>query len=119
MGLLALGTPLDWPETKPLAEHIRYHGITQFLYTWDRWKDRTGKGLLWGDEVRYKTRPTYLCVFLNSHGLMCFFQIEYMVVAFDDDKKAALLSLRQTEILRKLQSVTLDPGLEKFKPKGW
>lgn len=51
MGLLALGTPLDWPETEPLAEHIRSHGITQFLYTWDRWKDRTGKGLLWGDEV--------------------------------------------------------------------
>jgi glutamate--cysteine ligase catalytic subunit len=43
MGLLALG--------KPLAEHIRYHGITQFLHTWDRWKDITGKGLLWGDEV--------------------------------------------------------------------
>jgi len=21
------------------------------LNTWDRWKDRTGKGLLWGDEV--------------------------------------------------------------------
>lgn len=51
MGLLALGTPLDWPETKPLAEHIRNHGITQFLHTWDQWKDRTGKGLLWGDEV--------------------------------------------------------------------
>jgi len=51
MGLLALGTPLDWPETKPLAEHIRTHGITQFLHTWDQWKDNTGKGLLWGDEV--------------------------------------------------------------------
>jgi glutamate--cysteine ligase catalytic subunit len=51
MGLLALGTPLNWEETKPLAEHIRYHGITQFLNTWNRWKDVTGKGLLWGDEV--------------------------------------------------------------------
>jgi glutamate--cysteine ligase catalytic subunit len=51
MGLLALGTPLNWEETKPLAEHIRYHGITQFLNTWNRWKDITGKGLLWGDEV--------------------------------------------------------------------
>lgn len=54
MGLLALGTPLNWEETKPLAEHIRYHGITQFLNTWDRWKDITGKGLLWGDEVSFK-----------------------------------------------------------------
>jgi glutamate--cysteine ligase catalytic subunit len=51
MGLLALGTPLDWPETKPLAEHIRNHGITQFLHTWRRWKDSSGEGLLWGDEV--------------------------------------------------------------------
>lgn len=93
MGLLALGTPLDWPETKPLAEHIRYHGITQFLHTWNRWKDRTGKGLLWGDEI------------------------EYMVVACDDEAKTAMLSLRQTEILQKLQSATLDPKLEKYKPK--
>jgi hypothetical protein len=46
-------------------------------------------------------------------------QIEYMVVSFDDEKKRALLSLRQTEILMKLQSVTLDPGLEKYKPKKW
>ncbi|KAK1925719.1 glutamate-cysteine ligase-domain-containing protein [Papiliotrema laurentii] len=93
MGLLALGTPLDWPETKPLAEHIRYHGITQFLHTWKRWKDVSGKGLLWGDEI------------------------EYMVVACDDEAKKALLSLRQTEILQKLQSVTLDPKLERYKPK--
>jgi len=57
MGLLALGTPLDWPETKPLAEHIRTHGITQFLHTWDQWKDRTGKGLLWGDEVSWVCFP--------------------------------------------------------------
>jgi glutamate--cysteine ligase catalytic subunit len=42
-----------------------------------------------------------------------------MVVAFDDEKKAAYLSLRQTEILQKLQSVTLDPALEKIKPAGW
>ncbi|KAL7420624.1 glutamate--cysteine ligase [Cryptotrichosporon argae] len=94
MGLLALGTPLDWPATKPLAEHIRAHGITQFLHTWDRWKDRSGKGLLWGDEI------------------------EYMVVTFDDATKAARLSLRQTEILKKLQTATLDPKLEAFKPEG-
>ncbi|WVQ84399.1 hypothetical protein IAT38_006551 [Cryptococcus sp. DSM 104549] len=94
MGLLALGTPLTWDETKPLAEHIREHGITQFLNTWDRWKDKTGKGLLWGDEI------------------------EYMVASFDDENKVARLSLRQTEILEKLQAVTLDPALDKYKPAG-
>ena len=42
-----------------------------------------------------------------------------MIVSFDDPHKAALLSLRQTEILQKLQSVTLDPKLELYKPKEW
>ena len=52
MGLLALGTPLEWEEAKKYADHVRYHGITQFLNTWDRYKDRCGDKLLWGDEVR-------------------------------------------------------------------
>ena len=42
-----------------------------------------------------------------------------MVVACDDEKKKAMLSLRQTEILQKLQSATLDPKLEKHKPAEW
>ena len=113
MGLLALGTPLDWPETKPLAEHIRSHGITQFLNTWDRWKDRTGKGLLWGDEVRGASALT------GGKLSSADSQIEYMVVACDDEAKKAMLSLRQSEILQKLQSVTLDHKLEKYKPKEW
>lgn len=46
-------------------------------------------------------------------------QIEYIVVNSDKENKTAHLSLRQTEILQKLQSVTLDPKLEKYKPKGW
>jgi glutamate--cysteine ligase catalytic subunit len=51
MGLLSLGTPLDWEQAKPFAGHVRSHGLTQFLYTWDRLKDRFGDELLWGDEV--------------------------------------------------------------------
>ncbi|KAH9942460.1 glutamate-cysteine ligase catalytic subunit [Epithele typhae] len=84
MGLLYLGTPLTWDETKPYADHVRTHGITQFLHIWDRLKDRHGDELLWGDEV------------------------EYMVAAFDDQDKNAKLSLRQTEILAKLQAITDD-----------
>jgi len=42
-----------------------------------------------------------------------------MVVACDDANKKALLSLRQTEILQKLQGATLDPKLEKYKPAEW
>ena len=51
MGLLSLGTPLTWEEAKQFADHVRHHGITQFLHTWDRLKDRYGDELLWGDEV--------------------------------------------------------------------
>lgn len=52
MGLLStLGTPLPWDKAKHFAEHVRRHGITQFLSTWDRLKDRYGDELMWGDEV--------------------------------------------------------------------
>lgn len=84
MGLLSLGTPLSWPETKALADHVRDHGITQFLYTWDRWAGRKGEPLLWGDEI------------------------EYIVVSLQDEKKRASLSLRQSEILEELKNVVLD-----------
>ncbi|KAH9992488.1 glutamate-cysteine ligase catalytic subunit [Russula vinacea] len=83
MGLLSLGTPLDWEQAKPFAEHVRSHGITQFLNTWDRLKGRFGDELLWGDEV-----------------------IEYMIVQLDSDSKDAVLSLCQTDILAKLQNPT-------------
>ncbi|KAF7298226.1 Glutamate-cysteine ligase catalytic subunit [Mycena chlorophos] len=81
MGLLYLGTPMDWHDAKQHADHVRFHGITQFLHIWDKLKDRHGDELLWGDEV------------------------EYMVVAIDDKNKSAVLSLRQTEILAKLSSI--------------
>jgi glutamate--cysteine ligase catalytic subunit len=51
MGLLASGTALEWDEAKKYANHVREHGITQFLHIWDRLKDRTGDEFLWGDEV--------------------------------------------------------------------
>ncbi|EJD02940.1 glutamate-cysteine ligase catalytic subunit [Fomitiporia mediterranea MF3/22] len=84
MGLLSLGTPLPWDEAKKYAEHVRSHGIAQFLHTWHRTKDRHGDELLWGDEV------------------------EYMVVAFDEVERNAKLSLRQSEILAKLGSICND-----------
>ncbi|KAF5370723.1 hypothetical protein D9758_001829 [Tetrapyrgos nigripes] len=84
MGLLYLGTPLAWDEAKKYADHVRAHGITQFLHIWDRVKDKNGDELLWGDEV------------------------EYMVVSFDNEEKNAKLSLRQTEILAKLSAIVDD-----------
>jgi glutamate--cysteine ligase catalytic subunit len=117
MGLLSLGTPLDWPETKKLANHIRHHGITQFLYTWDRWVGKKGEPLLWGDEVGFSlgvrsanprriSDPLLSLDLLNARWVIV--QIEYMVISLDEMNRRALLSLRQSEILEELQSVVLD-----------
>ncbi|KAK9459996.1 glutamate-cysteine ligase-domain-containing protein [Lipomyces oligophaga] len=78
MGLLSLGTPLPWSEQK-YSDHVRQHGIQQFLHIWKNTKDTKGNLLLWGDEV------------------------EYMVVSLDDKNKRALLSLRQAQILKALE----------------
>src|SRR5260221_12313704 len=51
MGLLSLGTPLHWDQAKNFSEHVRSHGIDQFVNTWLRLKDWHGDELLWGDEV--------------------------------------------------------------------
>ncbi|RDX47958.1 glutamate-cysteine ligase catalytic subunit [Lentinus brumalis] len=88
MGLLFLGTPLAWDEARQYADHVRTHGITQFLHIWDRLKDRCGDELLWGDEI------------------------EYMVALFDNQERNVKLSLRQTEILAKLQAIVSDIASE-------
>lgn len=51
MGLLTEGSPLSWEETKGLANHVRKHGITQFIHLYRRLKDRKDDVLKWGDEV--------------------------------------------------------------------
>ncbi|KAH7108152.1 glutamate-cysteine ligase catalytic subunit [Auriculariales sp. MPI-PUGE-AT-0066] len=84
MGLLSLGTALTWEDAKKYADHVRDHGITQLLHTWDRLKDRSGDELLWGDEV------------------------EYIILSLDRERKRALLSLRQSEILPALAASMQD-----------
>lgn len=51
MGLLSEGTPLSWPETKKHADHVREHGIKQFINQFHQLKGRQGDCLKWGDEV--------------------------------------------------------------------
>uniref|UniRef100_A0A1B0AX38 Glutamate--cysteine ligase n=1 Tax=Glossina palpalis gambiensis TaxID=67801 RepID=A0A1B0AX38_9MUSC len=78
MGLLSEGSPLSWEETKALAEHVREHGVQQFINLYHRLKDRQGDVLKWGDEV------------------------EYIIVKFDDQQKVARVSLKARELLAKL-----------------
>ncbi|RDW62582.1 putative glutamate-cysteine ligase protein [Coleophoma crateriformis] len=78
MGLLALGTPLDWPEAKQNANQVREWGIQQLLAIWNRAKGKERDALLWGDEV------------------------EYLVVTYSESEPIVKLSLRQADILTAL-----------------
>ena len=51
MGLLSIGEPLSWPETKSYAEYIREHGIKQFINLYNLCKTKTSEVLKFGDEV--------------------------------------------------------------------
>lgn len=53
MGLLSLGTPLPWSEAKEFADHVRKHGIEQFLNIYHHQKNVQKQCLLWGDEVKF------------------------------------------------------------------
>lgn len=52
MGLLSVGTPLDWEEAKQYADHVRTQGIQQFISIYHKLKGRVNDCLKWGDEVR-------------------------------------------------------------------
>ncbi|KAF2786311.1 glutamate-cysteine ligase [Melanomma pulvis-pyrius CBS 109.77] len=78
MGLLAIGTPLEWSEAKKVSSHVRSWGIEQLLAIWRNAKGKERDALLWGDEV------------------------EYLVVCYDQDNRKVRLSLRQADILAAL-----------------
>lgn len=68
MGLLTQGSPLNWEETKKYADHIRKHGIIQFLNIYNKVKERQKDVLKWGDEVRnelgYAAAPAAVCLLM-------------------------------------------------------
>uniref|UniRef100_A0A8C7XYD5 Glutamate--cysteine ligase n=1 Tax=Oryzias sinensis TaxID=183150 RepID=A0A8C7XYD5_9TELE len=79
MGLLSQGSPLNWEESKKYANHIRKHGIIQFVNIYNKVKERQKDVLKWGDEV------------------------EYMLMELDDKDEKARLVLNGGEILDTLQ----------------
>jgi hypothetical protein len=52
-GLLKVGVPKTWDESKKNLGYIRSAGIRQFISTYNRVKDLKGDELLWGDEIEY------------------------------------------------------------------
>ena len=79
MGLLSEGHPLSWEETKANADHVRKHGVQQFIHLYRKLETRKGDVLKWGDEV------------------------EYVLVILDHEKKTCKLLLKAEELLAKLQ----------------
>lgn len=79
MGLLTVGTPMTWEETKKYAHLIREKGIKQFLNVHKKLKDRKNDCLKWGDEV------------------------EFILVKFDHKEKKCQLLLKANELLPILQ----------------
>lgn len=53
VGLLKVGVPKTWDESKKDLGYIRKAGIRQFISTYNRVKDLKGDELLWGDEIEY------------------------------------------------------------------
>ena len=53
MGLLALGTPLDWEDSLPYIEKVKANGITQLLNILEKADEIKDKPYLWGDELEY------------------------------------------------------------------
>ncbi|TID29679.1 hypothetical protein CANINC_001798 [Pichia inconspicua] len=78
MGLLSLGTPLHWNDSKKLADHVRSNGITQLINSHTISKDRDNDKFFWGDEI------------------------EYMMVLIDEDNKRVKLAIDHDWVLESL-----------------
>ncbi|QEL59792.1 hypothetical protein CJJ09_001878 [Candidozyma auris] len=75
MGLLSLGTPLDWHESRKHNEHVRENGIEQLINIFKQHGKRQNDHFYWGDEV------------------------EYMLVDIDSSNKTAKLAIDRDSIL--------------------
>lgn len=75
MGLLSLGTPLDWHELRKHNEHVRENGIEQLINIFKQHGKRQKDHFYWGDEV------------------------EYMLVDIDSSNKTAKLAIDRDLIL--------------------
>lgn len=75
MGLLSLGTPLDWEISRKHNEHIRANGIVQLQNIFRQHKSRQNDHFYWGDEV------------------------EYMLVHIDEEERRARLAIDKDHIL--------------------
>lgn len=53
MGFLVKGDTLVWADSVQFLEHVKKHGLQQFLNLYNKVKTRESDRFLWGDEVEY------------------------------------------------------------------
>nr|XP_054486515.1 glutamate--cysteine ligase catalytic subunit isoform X9 [Agelaius phoeniceus] len=101
MGLLSQGSPLSWEETRRYAEHVRRHGILQFLHIYRALRDRHKDVLKWGDEGGAGMPHLVLSSLAACASQKT--EVEYMLVKFDHENKKVRLLLCGEEVLQTLQ----------------
>lgn len=84
MGLLSLGTPLTWFESRQYNEHVKKNGVQQLLYIFKAAGSRKNDILLWGDEL------------------------EFMLCQFDEKKKNVMLTVKDDDVLKILNTEELE-----------
>lgn len=84
MGLLSLGTPLEWSESRAHNEHVRQSGIEQLLNIFRQHGTRTNDAFLWGDEVEYML----VDVDATAHTARLAIEKDYILEDLNDDEKA-------------------------------
>ena len=105
MGLLTESEQVfTWEETKAHADHVRKHGILQFIRLYNKLRDRKNDELKWGDEVNIATVFILIQIEQRAPRIINFtVQIEYVVVKLDREGKQAKLLLKGESMLKALQ----------------
>lgn len=103
MGLLTLGYPLEWDETKKYASKVQELGVAQFINNYTKSKDRADGPFKWGDEVSCLQNELFISRhWLSSNLVENFLKVEYVLVKLDDTNRIARLSLRADEVFQKI-----------------
>ncbi|ANZ74573.1 BA75_01356T0 [Komagataella pastoris] len=78
MGLLSLGTPYSWFESRSYCDHVKKNALEQLYHCFEAAKNRSDDKYFWGDEV------------------------EYMVVHMDAKARKAQLSIDEDHVFSEL-----------------
>ena len=103
IGLLKVGVPKPWDESKKNLGYIRQAGVRQFISTYNRVKDLQGDELLWGDEIEYgvfildhEQKKARLSLRAKEVSLSVLFSIRYLYTVAENAGAVASVSWKQS-----------------------